>query len=89
MQIKNHNVSSFYLTIISIILIFIGNSVFKEDNVTLPIMIPYLISLASAITALIFSFIGFYRKEKYRYLGAVNYIYVASCLSYFFYLLSY
>ena len=88
MKIKSFSISSLYLTIASIILVFIGNYFFKEDNITFMSMGPYLISFVSAVTALFFSIKGFYEKEKYKYLGLFTFIYAASCLSFFIYILN-
>ena len=79
----------FYLTICSIIFLFIGNWLFKEDNITFLSMSPYIVSFISALIALIYSIIGIRQKNvSSKYLSAAIYIYVAICLSYFFYLLS-
>ncbi len=87
MKISSYSFISFCLTLISILFIFWGNSVFREDNVTWLTMGPYILSLLAAIAGFIYSIIGFYVREKFRYLGLVNFIYAGLCLTYLLFLL--
>lgn len=86
MKTRNYSFISFYLTLLSILFIFWGNSLFREDNITFGTTAPYILSLLVAIAGLVCSIVGFYRRDKFRYLGLANIIYAGLCLSYFLYL---
>ena len=88
MKIKNYNISSFYLTMCSTILLCIGNMIYKEDDVSFS-FISYGLSLISAFCAIVFSIIGIgQKKSSYKYLSAAIYIYIIILVIYIFNLLN-
>ena len=86
---KNYNALSFYLTICSIIFLFLGNFLFKEDDISFLSISPYLLSFLLALVALVYSIIGLRQKNvSAKYLSAAIYVYAVVCLTYFFYQLA-